>query len=236
MNRLTADQFNLPIFDVIISFLMETGKHEPAIVVEKTRLDSINFSYTGLVNGIAKLSAIISKLEYSIIHENDIGVDILRFWLAVDIEVYLTTLRSMSDSLACIIAKFSRIYGTLPYKSLNDLLKWKEKNQMRLTDNLRDLLSGDFSWFRDVRTMRDSLLHSNAEVMIFNTHEDYRFAVTRGFKGVLKKEMPLKDEIAPIFDRLQFLTKELFGFMNDSAGYVYTEIKDVRREGREFPL
>jgi hypothetical protein len=99
-------------------------------------------------------------------------------------EAYITTLRSAADVIAGLAAYCASTRpGQAPNTSLNDLLVWAKKNPNRVRQEAAPLLASDWSWFYEMRTMRDLIVHDGLHANIFTNRKAYRLWVHSPRRG-----------------------------------------------------
>lgn len=99
-------------------------------------------------------------------------------------EAYITTLRSAADVVAGLTAYCACTKpGQAPNGSLHDLLKWAHKNPTRVRSEASVFINADWSWFFEMRTMRDLLVHDGLHANIFSNRKAYRLWVHSPSRG-----------------------------------------------------
>jgi hypothetical protein len=87
-------------------------------------------------------------------------------------EAFLVSIRSAYDAVAMALAYVAcEKGGQAPAESLHALIKWAQRNENRVRPRVLELLSQDHGTFRDIRTLRDYVVHGGAHP---NIHCDGR--------------------------------------------------------------
>ena len=82
-------------------------------------------------------------------------------------EAYITAARSACDGLGIALSYIAaEKNGQAPDDSLRSLIMWAQKNPNRIAETVRPLLDYDFSWFWELRSIRDQLIHKGARATI----------------------------------------------------------------------
>ncbi len=93
-------------------------------------------------------------------------------------EAYIVTLRSAADILGSMAAYSSALkFGQAPNSSLHDLLKWANLHPSRVRNEVRAFLLSDWTWFYEMRTMRDLLVHEGLHANIHCDRNNFRLWV-----------------------------------------------------------
>jgi hypothetical protein len=232
--KLEEGYINFPILDIGTSILIRERSPEATRTIAPKRLGLIGGATGGLSKGISTLATLVNRLFYTI---ENMDSDTARFWLSVDVETYIGTLRSMADLLCCIIAHISSLHGCIPDGSLNDMKKWITNNPGRAPENIKKLFSNDFRWFDEIKIMRDELEHHGAEVGIYEDTSGFFFTVTLGaLKNVLNPDSELKEGLMPLPGKLISLTQDFFAFMEKAAEVCFIETTQHIYRGQDFKL
>jgi len=118
------------------------------------------------------LGALIARLEWTdeIAQKGDLDVEVWRHFCSLDIEHFHIELRSVLDYAAMCIAASANQLGTVPQDSMNDLLKWLQKNPgnlARLGEDLAALLDNNLPSFPDIKKIRDEIVHRGGNTLVF---------------------------------------------------------------------
>ena len=82
-------------------------------------------------------------------------------------EAFMYSVRSACDVIAAALAQYvSDNPGQVPRDSLRALIQWSERNPARVRPAVASVLSSDFSWFWNLRELRDALGHRGAHANI----------------------------------------------------------------------
>jgi hypothetical protein len=102
-------------------------------------------------------------------------------------EAFLVSVRSACDAVADALSyAASGKPGQVPRNSLRGLLTWAHKNPSRVHPEVMNVLSGDFEWFWNLRSLRDHIVHNGAHAVIH----------TNGQQFDLRLHSPSGEEIA----------------------------------------
>lgn len=141
------------------------------------------------------------------------------------IEAFVVSLRSMADAVAGALAYVaSSKAGQAPTNSLNALIAWSKKHPNRVRHSAAEILSRDFSWFCELRTFRDQLVHCGAIATIHSDGHQFNLWMHSPAKGWL-----VRTPLLP-WMRDQFL--HVTNLANDVASVIRNEIDmPADREG-----
>ncbi len=83
------------------------------------------------------------------------------------VQAFVVSLRSACDAAASALSYVaSEKPGQVPSTSMRALLTWAGKNPGRLRPAVAELLSSDFTWFWQMRSIRDYLVHGGCSATI----------------------------------------------------------------------
>jgi len=114
------------------------------------------------------ISTIIDRLEWSR-KESETNEELKERWnfyTAIDIEHVHIELRSIMDYVAEIIRHFSKAKGSMPSsfsKLKNGIAKYKEYINPKVAT-----LIDDAKWFEEFKFVRDSIIHSGGNTLVFS--------------------------------------------------------------------
>lgn len=140
-------------------------------------------------------------------------------------EAYITTLRSAADVIAGLAAYCASTKpGQAPNASLHDLLVWAKRNPHRVRQEAAPLLGSDWTWFYEMRTMRDLLVHDGLHANIFTNRKAYRLWVHSPRRGWITRT-PLFPLLGRWTIALESSARSTGGLL---AGYVALPKRRVR--------
>jgi hypothetical protein len=141
-------------------------------------------------------------------------------YTSIDIEYFFTQIRSILDYVATVINALADKPGELP-ESFNDLYTKLTNNpstwQPKLGEPFCSVIKSA-SWYKEVRTVRDNLIHHGSDTFVFGRPEDgILFQVMRGLKGSILIEQLMWNEYvvdfrlyaALYFSKLLFLLEQI---------------------------
>lgn len=223
LDNLGDDQIHFELFDVVESFLL-TQRDPAARTISTQSFGLINNASCGLLKEVGHLITITNRVLFTIDNQELIGEDNVRFWLSSDVEEFIGTIKSATDSLCCILTNISKKSGIMPNKC-NDLIDWIKKHPDKSPISISALFSRDISWFEEIRKLRVALEHENAIIMIYFGEEEVFFDVSRGIiKSVLAPEISPKVMMMPLPGKLKEYLISFFTFMEATAEAIYNEI------------
>lgn len=150
------------------------------------------------------------------------------YFLAADVRELHVTLRSYYDVLLLLIKPIVEKPGQVPLNSFRELFQWLERpgNEARFDPELRhELLSA--RWFRDLRSVRDGLVHRGFQPFVFPQIDRIGFQVDgRNFAGLRHEGIMINENIVDfqlysaiqvgqaigLLQRLCMIILERFGF------------------------
>jgi hypothetical protein len=104
-------------------------------------------------------------------------------------EAYIVNLRSAADVVGSMAAYCTATKpGQAPNTSLNDLLQWVKKNPSRVRPEVFGFLQSDWSWFYEMRTMRDLLVHEGLHANIATNRKQYSLWVYSPKRGWITRK------------------------------------------------
>ena len=124
-------------------------------------------------------------------------------------EAFIVSLRSACDAVAgALCYKACKKPGQVP-SDLRGLLKWAEKNKERLEPLVADVLSENFDWFWNLRSIRDHLIHEGAHANIHCDGHQFNLWVHSPRVGWVTRE--------PLLPLLKEKLQKLISFADKSA-------------------
>ena len=144
-------------------------------------------------------------------------------------EAYITTLRSAADIVAGMVAYcIEKKPGQAPRSSLHDLLVWAKKHPQRLDQGAAMLLASDWTWFYQMRTIRDLLVHDGLHATISNSRRAYRLWIYSEKRGWIAR--------TPLFPLLGKWTSDLQIFAADAGTILAKRVSLPKRRVRSRVL
>ncbi|HEY9162184.1 MAG TPA: hypothetical protein VIS94_13995 [Desulfomonilia bacterium] len=132
------------------------------------------YSYIKKINRDFKnIGIIIERIEWlkSIaLEKKEIYVSWHRY-VSVDIEHFHTEIRSIMDYVAQTIGLLLPNGGQLP-DSFRKLCEWTNKNSSRIDSSIESIIKYASSWFMNMRSVRDDIVHYGASTIVFNGPQD----------------------------------------------------------------
>lgn len=170
----------------------------------------LHTSYAGATLLFSKISqdvwniaTLTSRLEWSRSEAKNIQhlMDSWRYYAAVDIEHFHVEIRSIMDYLAVLIGIFSGKKGQLP-PSFMRLLERKDDLKPKIGDQISGLLENS-DWFRETRAVRDAIVHTGGNTLIFGSPEEgILFQVYKDFfHNMVNKPCFMFNENVAYFDK-----------------------------------
>jgi hypothetical protein len=104
---------------------------------------------------------------------------------ACDINLFHVQFRSLFDYLAKVINLISDKPGQVPSDSFEQLYNWVERvesNRQRIGDDLARIVAS-CDWFKDLRGVRNSIVHFGGETVVFPETDRILFQVYDGFRN-----------------------------------------------------
>jgi len=143
------------------------------------------------------LLTIISRLEWqkNLVIENKLDDGLWSLFVATDIYVFYSELRSIFDYIAKIIQLISNTPNKT--KSFEKLKNWivKPENSGKISSDLSDFISS-CHWFYDVRGIRDKLIHEGAEPLVFPSKDRILFLIRRrDYKKIIIPEIMFNENV-----------------------------------------
>jgi hypothetical protein len=148
------------------------------------KLNSL-LSYLNLVTSdLWYLYTICHQLKWQIdlAAEKKLDAGWYRNYTQVGIDAFHTKYRSIFDTIARVVGLLS-VHEGVP-KSFSDLQKWiKKKDSAKILGNV-DLLNliASCEWYADVKSVREKIIHNNAQTMVFFPAPAILFQVHKGYK------------------------------------------------------
>ena len=150
-----------PLFDLGVNLLVNSEHRDVSRAIRNLQHD------------LWQISAIASRLTWmrEMLRTEQLDEGAWMAYCRLDIEHFYVQLRSSLDYLAVVIAASGLKKGQLP-ESFTALRNYALKHPLRMEAQMHALLCSA-SWFEDLRTIRDSLVHEGAEPMVFSGREDW---------------------------------------------------------------
>ena len=134
--------------------------------------------------------------------------------IAAMTEGFLVTCRSCCDAIGQSLSYVaSEKPGQAPADGLRALADWAKKNPRRVHSEVLDLISSDLDWFWKLRTLRDYIVHLDADANIFTDREQYYLWVHSSRSGWITRE-PLLPLLARKLSGLTSLSNEAARIIN----------------------
>lgn len=175
------------------------------------------------------ISVLIHRLEWIRAQRIELGESLDYLWMQytqLDIQTFHVEIRSLFDHLAAAIAVVGAKPKTMPM-SFREQLEWCEKHPDRA---LRALLREQKDWFKDLRTIRDQLVHrGNVPIVFGRPSEGILFQIYRPNRApyVMRPGIMHNENVA-YFDRYAALIiSRLLCFAEDLAA-VLRDITELR--------
>jgi hypothetical protein len=117
------------------------------------------------------IGSLIARLDWTdqIAQRGQLDVEVWRHFCSLDIEHFHIELRSVLDYAAMCVAASANQLGTVPQDSMNELLKWLQKNpgnRARLGEDLAALIDSLPS-FPNIKEIRDEIVHRGGHTLVF---------------------------------------------------------------------
>ncbi|HZS73527.1 MAG TPA: hypothetical protein VFA69_03380 [Candidatus Nitrosotalea sp.] len=146
---------------------------------------------------VQNLLTIISRLEWqkNLVLENKLDDGLWSYFVATDIYVFHSELRSIFDYIAKIIQLISNTSGKT--KSFEKLKNWmsKPENEGKISKDLSDFVS-NCRWFYDIRKIRNNLIHDGAEPLVFPNKDRILFLIrTSDYKKIIIPEIMFNENV-----------------------------------------
>jgi hypothetical protein len=151
-------------------------------------------------NDLWDLQAIALKMRWLTDRRDAGDLDEYRwmFFCTSDILAFHVELRSLFDALAGFVASVADKKGVVPDSSFEGLQKWLEKpvNEAHLGVQLAQAIRS-CDWFADLRTVREELVHREAETIAFPQQGRILFQIHQGAsQRILIPEVMYNENIA----------------------------------------
>ena len=125
-------------------------------------------------------------------------------------EAYLVSVRSACDAVAEALSyKVCDKPGQAPTDGLRALLLWAQKNESRMEPVVAEVLSADFEWFWNLRSIRDHIIHGGAHANIHCDGHQFNLWVHSPRVGWVTRE--------PLLPLLKEKLERLVSFADKSA-------------------
>jgi hypothetical protein len=129
-------------------------------------------------------------------------------------EGFLVTCRCACDAIGQALGYVACAKpGQAPSDGLRALADWAKKNSSRVHPEVLKVLSGDLEWFWKLRTIRDYIVHGDADANIFTDREQYYLWVHSLRAGWITRE-PLLPLLASKLKGLTALADQAAGVVN----------------------
>ena len=143
------------------------------------------------------LLTILSRLEWqkNLVMENKLDDGLWSLFVATDIYVFHSELRSIFDYIAKIIQLISNTPGKA--RSFTQLKNWvsKPENAGKIGKDLSNFVSS-CHWFYDIRAIRDNLIHDGAEPLVFPSKGRILFLMrTSDYKKIMIPEIMFNENV-----------------------------------------
>jgi hypothetical protein len=139
-------------------------------------------------------------------------------------EAFLVSIRSACDAVALALSyKACKKPGQVP-DDLRSLLSWSRKYESRVEPIIMRLLSADFEWFWNLRSLRDHIVHNGADANIHCDGRQFNLWVHSPQIGWITREplLPLLkaklQSLVSFADRAASAINEIIGFPIDRVG------------------
>lgn len=170
------------------------------IQLESSKSREINQLYRlthYITQDVWNLLTIISRLEWqkNLVAEDKLDSGRWSYFVAIDIYVFHSELRSIFDYIAKIIHLISNTPGKA--KSFERLKNWTSnpKNAGKINKELSDFVSS-CQWFDDIRTIRNNFIHDGAESLVFPSKGRILFLInTSGYQKISIPEIMFNENV-----------------------------------------
>ncbi|WP_445664401.1 hypothetical protein [Fodinibius sp. AD559] len=151
-------------------------------------LELINKNINYIITESWNILTVIYRIEWTKeqLEKGNINESHYTSFLTVDINYFHICLRSIFDYLAQIVRELSENSGQVS-ESFNKIQNWLNKkgsNKDRLGRELANFVM-DCDWFKDIRGIRDAIVHQGSESLIFVNEEKILFQVINGLQNQL---------------------------------------------------
>ncbi len=104
-------------------------------------------------------------------------------------EAYIVNLRSAANVVGRMAAYCAATKPRqAPAASLNDLLQWVKKNPTRVRPEVLGFIQSDWSWFYQMRTMRDLLVHAGLHANVVTNRKPYSLSLYSPKRGWIPRK------------------------------------------------
>lgn len=170
----SSDFLNLSI-DIRISAAQ--GRNSP---------DKLQAHLSYIHQDIWNLQTLARRLDWqkSLIANGEIDDLLGSTFVACDINLFHVQFRSLFDYLARVISLISDNPGQVPSNSFEELYNWvrrSESNSRRIGEDLAQIVAS-CDWFKDLREIRNSIVHWGGETFVFPENNRILFQVYNGFR------------------------------------------------------
>jgi len=132
-------------------------------------------------------------------------------------QAFVVSVRMACDAVAAALAYVAcEKPGQAPSDSLRALSQWAKKHPTRVRASVAELLSGDLTWFWDVRSIRDYLVHDGCRANIHCDGRQFNLWVFSERDGWI-----LRTALLPL---LRNHLQKLIGFADRSAEIISREL------------
>lgn len=141
-------------------------------------LEALNGELRAISNRLRDLETIAWKLDWLLAARRSGALDRWQwmFFATSDVAAFFTFARSLFDHLARSMGLVAPQRGTVSSDSFNGLMAWVHKNPAARVDRA---LGGDLravvqsaTWFPAIRSIRDALVHRDAQTIVFPGTEE----------------------------------------------------------------
>lgn len=148
------------------------------------------------IQDVWNLLTIISRLEWqrNLVIEDKLDDGLWSYFVAIDIYVFHSELRSIFDYIAKSIQLISNMSEKLSFEKLR---KWisNPNNAGKMNKELSDFILS-CHWFCDIRTIRDNFIHDGAESLVFPSKGRILFLInTSGYQKITISEIMFNENV-----------------------------------------
>ncbi len=136
-------------------------------------------------------------------------------------KAYLVSLRSACDAVAEALSYKACEKPAQAPTDLRGLLTWAQKNEARVQQPVMAVLSSDFEWFWNLRSLRDHVVHHGAHATIHTNGRQFNLWVHSPRVGWVTREplLPLLSQklqsLTSFADKAAIAINELISFPQD---------------------
>lgn len=149
-----------------------------------------------ITQDVWNLLTIISRLEWqkNLVVENNLDDGLWSYFVATDIYVFHSELRSIFDYVAKIIQLISNMSETLSFEKLRNWIS-NPNNAGKINKELSDFILS-CHWFCDIRTIRDNLIHKGAEPLVIPSKGRILFLInTSDYQKIMIPEIMFNENV-----------------------------------------